>query len=398
MQRFNFVLVALGFMVFGCVSENCDCSGLDTNSDDVSSDDAGEEGAAYELPFQPSNVDVDLPPSEAINDIIFRGDSCAYSGGEINTDTCELECVDIDDAACVIATQSDETEIAVLIAAKFEIDENIRVKITGQRPLMLISTDEVNIRGTLMALDDIYSNKGHAGGYNCTSASGAQNGNGPGGGGAGYDSAGAGGGGYCGFGGQGGEGEDGLQSPGEGGSSYGNAEIIPLKGGSAGGKGPQQYGGGGGGAIQIVSAASISVHSLGIISMPGNHGDANAGNGGGSGGAILLEAPEVEISGVLAVNGGGAGAGDLHSDGVHGQPSDSPAQGGTDDVASNGGNGSGADIIDGQPGESYEKLWSAGGGGGGAGWIRINTSDGAAEITGIVSPSMSSDCASLGTL
>jgi hypothetical protein len=37
-------------------------------------------------------------------------------------------------------------------------------------------------------------------------------------------------------------------------------------------------------------------------------------------------------------------------------------------------------------------------GGGGAGWIRINTTTGAAEISGVISPSMGGPCASQGTL
>ncbi|MCP4601764.1 MAG: hypothetical protein GY847_14815 [Proteobacteria bacterium] len=117
-----------------------------------------------------------------------------------------------------------------------------------------------------------------------------------------------------------------------------------------------------------------------------------------SGGTILLEAPRVEIAGVLAANGGGGGAGDLSCDGAYGRPSDSAAPGGVATGAANGGNGSAGDNTDGISGNPYESLWSAGGGGGGVGWIRINTSDGLADITGIISPSTSTGCASLGTL
>jgi hypothetical protein len=63
-----------------------------------------------------------------------------------------------------------------------------------------------------------------------------------------------------------------------------------------------------------------------------------------------------------------------------------------------GGAGSAGSTINGSAGSGGASNGQNGGGGGGAGRIRINTSSGSATITGIVSPSMSTSCATQGTL
>jgi hypothetical protein len=143
--------------------------------------------------------------------------------------------------------------------------------------------------------------------------------------------------------------------------------------------------------LQITSTTSITVASGGLVLAPGSGGpqDGTRGEGGGSGGALLFEAPNVTIAGALAANGGGG------SDATNlGADSTGPGQaagggaggGGSFDTTTNGAdgtNGAGAAL---------------GGGGGGAGRIRLNTASGAANVTGVVSPSTSSACGTQGTL
>jgi len=95
-------------------------------------------------------------------------------------------------------------------------------------------------------------------------------------------------------------------------SSYGNAFLQPLTGGSGGGGGassdvwPGGNGAGGGGAILIASSRDIILNGI----IRANGGDriwSNASYGGtGSGGAILLRADRVSGSGTLHAFGGNA--------------------------------------------------------------------------------------------
>ncbi len=386
----------------------CDCaldgdkgSAADTDREvvahiDTEGDTDGDLNVDHTLSFEPSNVDVEAP-LDPLRDVRFKGDSCEHYA-EINTDTCSVTC--IEDVHCTIATQSDGLEIAVIFANAFEIENNVQVSIKGQRALVIVAFDRVDIFGTLFAFDNISTHSGFTGGFSSTSKSGPHNGSGLGGGLASFGNGGAGGGGFCGRGGNGGVGDEGSLPEGQGGGAYGNPEIIPLQGGSAGGKRNYGSGGAGGGAVQIISKKAILVGAVGAIHMPGNGGEANSGGGGGAGGAILLEAPEVTIDGVLAVNGGGGGSGCLNGDGMPGQPGRDPAFGGACQWDSNGGNGSAGDVIDGYEGMPLGEspAYSGGGGGGGAGWIRINTASGESHLNGFLSPSLDTNCASIGTL
>ena len=63
------------------------------------------------------------------------------------------------------------------------------------------------------------------------------------------------------------------------------------------------------------------------------------------------------------------------------------------------GGGSAASSIDGESGSTTPgDANSTGGGGGGAGRIRLNTATGSAQITGLVSPALSTPCVSQGKL
>ena len=187
---------------------------------------------------------------------------------------------------------------------------------------------------------------------------------------------------------------------------YGNQALIPVLGGSAGGG--VQVAHAGGGALQIVAGTSIRISSFGSISAPGLGGggecDQNGQPGGGSGGAILLEAPTVTITGKLAANGGGGTS--QFMNGASGSADDQPAPGGVGATDSVGGAGSAGAIVNGGNGAGTASL-SGGctpgglaGGGGGAGRIRINTATGSATIgaTAIVSPSLTTSCATQGQI
>ncbi|HEX7481292.1 MAG TPA: hypothetical protein VF331_26050 [Polyangiales bacterium] len=112
------------------------------------------------------------------------------------------------------------------------------------------------------------------------------------------------------------------------GAPEGNATLVPLRGGCAGGRGGYgdgapspnmgRYAGAGGGGLQLSSAFGLTVASSGRITAAGGGGQkgyADEDGGGGSGGALLLEANNVSVdpNAWLTTNGGGGGAG--HQDG-----------------------------------------------------------------------------------
>lgn len=168
---------------------------------------------------------------------------------------------------------------------------------------------------------------------------------------------------------------------GPGGNAVDNVDLIPLRGGCAGGS-KSGLNPNGGGAVQLVSRRSISLEPGGYITANGGAGayavtTILAAEGGGSGGGILLEAPIVEMhagTGVAA-NGGSGGCFGMH--GLDGQISDSPAPGAAcnDFRFRPGGDGA----VGGVPPEAGSSLeldmdaGLAGSGGGAVGFVRINT-------------------------
>jgi hypothetical protein len=185
----------------------------------------------------------------------------------------------------------------------------------------------------------------------------------------------------------------GGSSGGAGGGTIGTPALVPLRGGcpaggvvANGGYSPE-FGTVAGGAVQLSAAVALKIN--GVINVDGGSGyPEQVGNlgtgfyGGGSGGGILLEAPNVELgpqAKLLARGGGGgsSGSGPYVEDGA-------PIPGEPCQVASiycgNGGNGA-APGIDAQAGGNAQYMQSAtvilsGGGGGGLGRIRINTKSG----------------------
>lgn len=203
-----------------------------------------------------------------------------------------------------------------------------------------------------------------------------------------------GGGGFGSAGGSGGSANDATSSSagGPGGQVTGNAELVPLRGGCAGGHYYNDFGGGGGGAIQLVSRTLIAVS--GALSANGG-----SSASGGSGGGILLEAPIVDIGalGRIVAN-GAAGRGAVIAEDT--RLDATPAVGGKADITRNaqgvpfyygrGGDG-GAGSYGATDGGNIEAKAINGGtyggqGGGGVGRIRVNTASGGIRGGGILSP------------
>jgi hypothetical protein len=159
---------------------------------------------------------------------------------------------------------------------------------------------------------------GTGGGGTGPYANGAPGGQGGGGGGASGSTPGGGGGG--GFATAGGSLNGSDEDAGFGGAVHGNAQLVPLAGGSGGGGGGADVditargggGGGGGGAVLIYATGSVTVTGT-ITAQGGNGGNGytsgggSGGGGGGSGGAIFLQSGSVTSSGTLTTAGGTGG-------------------------------------------------------------------------------------------
>jgi hypothetical protein len=333
-------------------------------------------------------------PTNAPNVVADRTSNIQISGNcTFDTYAGTADCLYDSDYRFQKITQTDvnQTEVGVFVMGSLTVGPNATITVTGSRPIMIVTSGAMTIKGMMTAMPGVEMNRSNGGGYNAP-LSGAvdHKGRGPGGGGAPTGTNGGGGGAYCGKGG-------GTN----GGTPYGSAEISPLDGGSSGGMGFDMAGGGGG-AIQLVSATSITLTTLAKINVGGG-GGVLFGDGGGSGGAVLLEAPVVMMGGTIAANGGGGSSNSTGVSGSSGTADSIPApgvQGGNP-----GGSGSAGTAIDGTAGVYNDSsvtmigLGNYGGGsGGGAGRIRINTTTGQATVTGVLSPASTTSCVSQGKL
>jgi hypothetical protein len=386
-----------------CAGDDCDCFTEDPEEscapdcgscDAPNSTDSGVPDR-LSLPFTPSNLPEDFDP--VVRDaLLFDGAHCAQDAA-VDTDALTVTCLHGElrfTPEWAVVEQEDGTEAAVLFGRSLLVGQTISVRVEGQRPLIVAVADEAVVRGRILARDPVYSERGHCGGASGSSLP-EVDGNGLGGGGAGLYLAGGGGGGHCGPGGPGGATDDNPEGA-RGGPVFGTAEISPLTGGSSGGNNEYGRGGGGGGALQVVAGRAIRIATTGSINMGGNGGE-TGGGGGGSGGAILLEAPEIDVAGTLAANGGGGAAGYTGGDGESARASIDPARGAPgDELMGGGGAGAAGDVPKGAAGEAHPD--NGGGGGGGAGRIRLNTIDGAATLSGVLSPAPRTGCATFGGL
>ncbi len=211
--------------------------------------------------------------------------------------------------------------------SSFTIDQNVVVKVTGDKPLLVRSTGKVVIKGIISANGENGGNgqpgnwstlggKGVAGGanggngtFNNSNICNGKNGFGEGPGGYGSNFSGGGGGGYATF----GSGAHFLL--GFAGNSYGDSTLKILYGGSGGGSGSgglnrsSGAGGAGGGIIQISSCQEIVIYPNGGIFCNGGNGgsdgNSNCGaGGGGSGGTIYLSCKRITNKGKIFAQGG----------------------------------------------------------------------------------------------
>jgi hypothetical protein len=350
--------------------------------------DAGDAGTKTDaatglLGFHPSNLDNSAQLEATLADATLGDIVLDDCGPQI--DASENGHVGCDGAVGEKYKQIDgfggTNKYAVFVAKNIRIPADRIVSVGGNRPLILVALETITIEGSI----DVTSGAVGAPVENTT-----KDGTGPGGGiGLSDGTGGAGGGGsFCGKGGMGGI------ATAAGGASYGTADIIPLQGGSNGGG---YLAARGGGAIQLVAGREIVLGANGYISARGD----GAVSGGGSGGAILLEAPVVRIQGAIAANGGGGGAPGGES-GTPGTRTSTPATGGRNTENINGGDGSAGTQVNGTNGvlnpNPPNDGTGSGSGGGGAGWIRINTRSGAAEVSGVISPALGSTCGTQGPL
>jgi hypothetical protein len=364
-----------------------EASGGDGGGIDATSDGPGIE--AGPLGYVPSNIgsvtiaDGGIPEAgEGGTSIVGADGGIDWSAAvdvTINSTSCTSSCL----GQPVIITQSDLSQAELYVVKSLTVASSAILLLDGPRPVIVASLGNVDIQGSIN-VDGTVNGYHGAGGF-------PENGSqGPGAGGNGfnasYPTSAAGGGSFCGKGGTGAG--TGLIAP--GGSVYGNVQIVPLAAGSAGGYySATSYSSYSGGAIQISSGTSIIVRSVGIINASG----AGAYGGGASGGAILLEAPTITIQGIVAAN-GGAGGND-HATGANGTLSAQPSvPGGAGGAGAAGStiNGAAGSVPDSGATDYY------GAGGGGAGYVRLNSADAGAGITGTVTPDLTTTCATQGTL
>jgi hypothetical protein len=351
-----------------------------TAGDSAMNDGPGPPMDAGPLGFAGSNVGPTVPTASA--------DGGPLPVVHVST-TCDQTCL----PPPTSVTQGDGTTAALYVVQSLTVDSTATISIHGTTPAILVVLGAADIQGVLDVGSTAFNQPVGAGGFAWHTPG---KGVGQTGGAGSYGGSGPGGGSFCGV---GGNGAAATGQPAPGGQTYGVAPLVPLVGGSAGGDELPglNRGGAGGGAVQISARDSITVGPNGAINAGGGaYCQCNGMGAGGSGGAILLEAPTVTIAGALGANGGG---GADRSTGV-------PEYGNATSQAMGSqysGAGSWDSNLDGgagtvPAGQTQEPFM--GSGGGGAGRIRINTSSGSATINGgsTVSPALGTACTTQGTL
>ena len=304
-----------------------------------------------------------------------------------------------------VVTQSDGSELAVLVVDALEVSTGVTLTVVGVRPLALVAADDVVINGTL----DLSGASGSANGDSTSSVAGGAAGPGGGDGGRGSNRTysgdtdgsgvghgliawegvhygnGGGGAGAC-WGGGGGAGDRPTVAGGDGTATAGGArgygggdggrggeggpptlpDVVAGGAGGAGGvsdtdRGPSGGdggGGGGGGGLQFSSLGDVVVAGV-IDATGGPGGDAYGGGGGsGAGGTVFLEGASVDVSGRIDLSGGRGGYG-------------------VQSTTNGGAGGSGA-TPQGRGGTAQ-----GGGGGGAVGWYAIDAPS--VAVTGTIS-------------
>ena len=287
--------------------------------------------------FTPSNLGPIQPPA-GVADVTVASANLLC---EVDTATGSGPCLSGANRFVAMTVQGFD----VLFARSLVVEGRTLLMLRGARPAIIVATETIDVRGGI----DV----GWLGRSSLDTAlrPGALTG-GPGVGGTWY-----GGGGFC------GKGGGGFNGASMGGAAYGNAALVPLTGGS---RGANTMSGAGAGALQLVAGRKITV--AGLINATGQEGFRAPG---GSGGAVLLEAPVVEGAGQIVAS-GGKGAPNVNTD----------TGGGTA--------GAGAQPNGGDATVAYAS------GGGGAGRIRINAKT--MGFGGTLDPAEASGCATKGSL
>ena len=342
--------------------------------------DADGPGPRMTLSYTPSNLGASTFNAAITGPLTLSSDNCVlYTDDQIIT-CASGQNPSMDMQSVTLAGGAGEA--VVFVFTDISIDASSGLQIRGTKPGILVVLGSVNLSGTIDVSADNFGQSGMAIPGVRTSGAGVGafgNSGGPQGGGGGS---------FCGTGGHGAPASSDGFAPG---MPYGNASLVPLWGGSAGGGantgGADLANGNGGGALQISAAGNIIVHGGAVINANGSGGVSQGneqGEGAGSGGSILLEAPTIQIDGLLEANGGQGS--DEKEDGA-----DPPADGGVASKAGCiGGNGGAGAQKDGSNGGLVDGGF--GGGGGGVGWIRLNGTS--VTITGTITPSVASGCAS----
>lgn len=390
----------------------------------------GGDGVCTSDRGRPVDAGGDMPPGDAgpcagmAITSKFLGSVClaaaptsplSLSGATVNT-------ANIPTGSCTqLVPQSGGPALCVLAGTMIEIAAGATVRAVGvnpvgstaawTNPLVLIATQTITIAGTFDASSHFSETVGGqpalgAGartiaGCFATGVDGpAGSGNNGGGGGAGGS-----------FGTVGGVGGNGGNNNNTGhGSPAATMAPTLLAGGCPGGHGGDGAGGmvsggaGGnpGGAVYLLAGQSIVVSGKlnasgagGVGGIEGNN-SSGGGGGGGAGGLVVLEAPQVSVTGTVFANGGGggAGAGNVGDGNDNGKPGVDPAAatpaapgGGGTSGGGNGGAGAAgtAAAAAGNKGGGNAPQSAGGGGGGGAGVIRV-LGPSPTSIGGTVSP------------
>jgi hypothetical protein len=296
---------------------------------------------------------------------------------------------------------ADPPQLGVIRVHDFTITAGSRLLLTGNAAAVFLASGRITIDGVLDAAGRGASAGPGGWGGGTRGAAGL----GPGGGSGGLsnvgdDSGGAGGG----SGASGGTGaKGGAADAVTGGAGAPDRSLEPLFGGAGGGggSGDGNPGGGGGGAVQLSAAVSASVAGRILVGGGGGGagtfpflGNAGAGSGGGGGGAVLIEAPAVSVTGVIAAGGGGGGGAACWTSG-DGSPGEdavehedgTAAQGGAPGCSGEGQGGAGG-ALDQPASAGSTGGHNGGGGGGGSGRLHFSTWGSQAVLTGTLSPSV----------
>jgi len=370
------------------------------------------------FPFVPSNLDPLQLPADAGPGLTISCDTTyrLEGTGPLTVTTSTMGCLAMTPSYQLVPSASDGGLPTVIISApSMTITTGATLNLVGSSyPYLFAIRGDVTIAGTLRATP---ANPG--GGFasgpggndpNLCGTSRGSDGN------ATEPSSGGAGGSFGTTGGRGGGTRGGAVPTVAAGPTSGNATIIPLRGGCAGGNGGpnnpgRAVGGRAGGAVQVTSAGAIVVSGTitasaqGGSGAPGGNTNGWGGGGGGSGGAVLLEARQLTVSGALTANGGGGGEGGRGNSGVNGANGSTTtataAAGGDGNSTAGGAGGNGAAGTTGAANaanatNSGPNWGGGGGGGGGAGRIRLNVVTGC-TFSGVVSPrstSATSSCVS----